>query len=290
MAKSSSKPRKGRSEKNPKDEQRQRIVTMQALQDLSSDDDGELPPESKWGKDALALKAAIEAGTFDAAVIRGKEEEEGAPFEEVELDDDDEVDDEDEGDESFEKNEQNDVEDDIESDSDKANDGEGSDIDENDEEDDAEGIENDLDNTDEIDTNEKIGNDDSDMEEEEVVSDDDEDEGDFPTRSSEYQATQGKALRIVATSLTAEKKNWPWAETFAIIPPTILPFSDTKDVEGGGPALGVHDDLQREVAFYDLALEAALEAKKRCQIAGIPFTRPDDFFAEMVKTDGTYRC
>ena len=51
--------------------------------------------------------------------------------------------------------------------------------------------------------------------------------------------------------------------------------------------LGIHDDLQREVAFYDVALEAVLEAKVLCHKAGIPFTRPDDFFAEMVKTDGT---
>ena len=48
----------------------------------------------------------------------------------------------------------------------------------------------------------------------------------------------------------------------------------------------IHDDLKREVAFYDTALEAVHLARGECERAGIPFTRPDDFFAEMIKTDG----
>ena len=50
----------------------------------------------------------------------------------------------------------------------------------------------------------------------------------------------------------------------------------------------VHDDLKREVAFYDNAMEAVRIARKQCEHAGIPFTRPEDFFAEMIKSDGEY--
>ncbi|OEU16528.1 eukaryotic rRNA processing, partial [Fragilariopsis cylindrus CCMP1102] len=49
--------------------------------------------------------------------------------------------------------------------------------------------------------------------------------------------------------------------------------------------LDIHDDLKREVAFYNTALEAVNLARPKCQEFGIPFSRPEDFFVEMVKTD-----
>ena len=71
-----------------------------------------------------------------------------------------------------------------------------------------------------------------------------------------------------------------WVETFDIMSTDPLPFNDkyTK--------LDVHDDLKREVAFYNMALKAVHEAKEKCKAANVLFTRPDDFFAEMMKTDG----
>ncbi|KAG0008196.1 rRNA-processing protein and EBNA1-binding protein ebp2, partial [Podila clonocystis] len=45
------------------------------------------------------------------------------------------------------------------------------------------------------------------------------------------------------------------------------------------------DDLTREVAFYDQALEAAMLGRERIKKEGGVFERPDDYFAEMVKTD-----
>jgi rRNA-processing protein EBP2 len=47
----------------------------------------------------------------------------------------------------------------------------------------------------------------------------------------------------------------------------------------------IHDDLQRELAFYQQALDAAQLAKKQLNALKVPFTRPSDYFAEMVKTD-----
>ncbi|KAJ2521049.1 RRNA processing protein [Coemansia sp. RSA 1939] len=45
------------------------------------------------------------------------------------------------------------------------------------------------------------------------------------------------------------------------------------------------DDLDRELKFYQQALEAVTRAKVNIKEAGIPFSRPDDYFAEMVKSD-----
>ena len=47
----------------------------------------------------------------------------------------------------------------------------------------------------------------------------------------------------------------------------------------------VNDDLNRELAFYKQALDASEEARKLLTKEGVLFTRPNDYFAEMVKTD-----
>lgn len=47
----------------------------------------------------------------------------------------------------------------------------------------------------------------------------------------------------------------------------------------------VNDDLTRELAFYTQALEGAREAFGKFQSMGLPFLRPSDYYAEMVKSD-----
>ena len=47
----------------------------------------------------------------------------------------------------------------------------------------------------------------------------------------------------------------------------------------------INDDLTRELAFYSQCLTAATTARTLLQKEGIPFTRPTDYFAEMVKND-----
>lgn len=47
----------------------------------------------------------------------------------------------------------------------------------------------------------------------------------------------------------------------------------------------IDDDTQRELAFYNQALESVLYYKKEFENVGLQFTRPDDYFAEMVKSD-----
>ncbi|KAF3433111.1 hypothetical protein FNV43_RR24213 [Rhamnella rubrinervis] len=47
----------------------------------------------------------------------------------------------------------------------------------------------------------------------------------------------------------------------------------------------VNDDLARELAFYTQALEGTRQAFQKLQSMGLPFLRPADYYAEMVKTD-----
>ncbi|KAI3517597.1 hypothetical protein L1887_16812 [Cichorium endivia] len=47
----------------------------------------------------------------------------------------------------------------------------------------------------------------------------------------------------------------------------------------------VNDDLARELAFYTQALEGTREAFLKFQTMNLPFLRPSDYYAEMVKTD-----
>ena len=120
---------------------------------------------------------------------------------------------------------------------------------------------------------------------------DEEEEDEENPKSEKYKRLEdnnnvnSKALGVVTAELAATHAKLPWAETFVIIPPTPLPFGENGDKEAN--PLDIHDDLKREVAFYNTALEAVHQARDACKKANVPFSRPDDFFAEMVKTDGT---
>ena len=43
--------------------------------------------------------------------------------------------------------------------------------------------------------------------------------------------------------------------------------------------------MNRELAFYSQSLSAVQEARNLLKAEGVPFTRPRDYFAEMVKAD-----
>ncbi|KAI9219786.1 eukaryotic rRNA processing [Blastocladiella britannica] len=78
---------------------------------------------------------------------------------------------------------------------------------------------------------------------------------------------------IASLAEFALPKNVPVIELVAITSPTPTEIAD------------VADDLKRELAFYNQAHAAVLVARRAILAAGIPFSRPDDYFAEMVKTD-----
>jgi rRNA-processing protein EBP2 len=65
------------------------------------------------------------------------------------------------------------------------------------------------------------------------------------------------------------------------------PFSEHNSLVSSVP-LDVpdpNDDLNRELAFYKVCQSAADSARSLLKKEDIPFTRPGDYFAEMVKTD-----
>jgi len=67
--------------------------------------------------------------------------------------------------------------------------------------------------------------------------------------------------------------NLPWIETQTIVSQQTV---DIKDI---------NNDLERELVFYKQALDAARLGKEKVLATGLPFSRPDDYFAEMVKSD-----
>jgi rRNA-processing protein EBP2 len=253
-------------------------ITMKDLEEISSDeDDGEMPPEELWGDDAKALKRAIEGGAFDK-LLTNTQDDNDEEFEDIEMDDEDETKDEVSNIDSDDSEgvEQKEIRDEVQINSERAIDSKLVDQDqqintENRMEDEKEDDAGDNDENQSLTTDNQQN----------CLTEND--SGSKNALSQENSNVSTKAMRFVTDSLQAEKRGWPWAETFDIIVPTPLPFGDDELADN---QISVHDDLKREVAFYDIALTAVLDAKKKCLEAGIPFTRPDDFFAEMVKSDG----
>ena len=77
------------------------------------------------------------------------------------------------------------------------------------------------------------------------------------------------------------------AEKSIALPMPTLAFSEHQTIlASSDPAIAdVNDDLNRELAFYKQCLDAAAEARILLRREGVLFTRPSDYFAEMVKTD-----
>jgi Eukaryotic rRNA processing protein EBP2 len=287
-----------------------RITIKDVLQEPPSDDSSassEMPPESEWDEQALLLKQKIESGGFDHLLDQKSKrrqqskgavdgDEDSSSIEEVDLDAEDERSRRSEREESEEEKEDGDDEE-----VDAADDGslEASEDDASDEEEhedgDAtgEGQEEDGSSEEEIETGKGNGDDEeNESSDEEEESDDNDDRA---TRLSKKNHISSKALHVVTESLQARKREWPWAETFDVISSDPLPFDRKRVTDDDGAVehevVDIHDDLKREVAFYDIALAAVKKAREQCSAAQILFSRPEDFFAEMVKTDGTSnRC
>lgn len=65
-----------------------------------------------------------------------------------------------------------------------------------------------------------------------------------------------------------------------------MPWIETLDMCEVPLALDdVHDDLKREVCFYNNTLAAVKSSKEMLKNLGVAYKRPLDYFAEMLKTD-----
>ncbi|KAI0544381.1 eukaryotic rRNA processing protein EBP2-domain-containing protein [Xylaria curta] len=78
---------------------------------------------------------------------------------------------------------------------------------------------------------------------------------------------------------------------FAIATDDSTPFASHQSLTSQEPTADVigedlMDDIKRELAFYAQALDAAKRGRALLKAEGVPFSRPTDYFAEMVKDDG----
>lgn len=271
-------PAKGKHDKDVnKKKKRANSLTLEAVEAISSSDEGSVDQSNKsWNEKAEALKKKITERAFDKIIAKDDDkiqesDEDDESIEEVVLGSEDS-----EEEQNDNKEEQNSEDEDSEEDINQENRKSEMKQAPKDTKDESP-IDNDSDSSDKA-------SDDKDEDNQKEQNEDSEDEENESQSETHLFDTNSKALLAKTEELLGQKKGLPWAETFDIVPSTPLPFG-TKDAETG-TTIDVHDDLKREVAFYDIAMEAVEMARNECKKIGIPFSRPEDFFAEMVKSDG----
>lgn len=127
---------------------------------------------------------------------------------------------------------------------------------------------------------------DSDSEEEDQPNGD-EDEEDIPLSDIESLASEDRADVIPHQRLTIDNTSALLRSLKSFALPSSLPFSAVQSITSAEPVevADVEDDLKREEVFYNQSLEAVTEARIRLKKEGVPFSRPTDYFAEMVKSE-----
>ena len=106
---------------------------------------------------------------------------------------------------------------------------------------------------------------------------------DLETFSEDEEGDVIPHQRLTINNISALIKAW---KSIAI-PLSNVPFSEHQSVTSAAQIsiLNVNDDLDRELAFYKQCLDATNEARTLLKTERVAFTRPVDYFAEMVKTD-----
>ncbi|KAF4120145.1 rRNA-processing protein EBP2 [Geosmithia morbida] len=133
--------------------------------------------------------------------------------------------------------------------------------------------------------------DEKDEEDEEEEEEEEEDEEDIPISDLEDLDDEDKEDLIPHTRLTINNTSALLAALTRIGIPTdsSVPFATHQTVMSAEPTAAsipdVSDDLQRELAFYTQSLEAVRKGRTKLLSEGVPFSRPKDYFAEMVKED-----
>ena len=122
-----------------------------------------------------------------------------------------------------------------------------------------------------------------DLEEEDAEDDEDIPISDIESLASEELADVTPHQRLTINNTTALIK----AQKSIALPFSTLSFSDHQSITTSTPVVipDINDDLTRELAFYKQCLDAANEARKLLRKENFPFSRPNDYFAEMVKSD-----
>lgn len=123
--------------------------------------------------------------------------------------------------------------------------------------------------------------------------DDDDEDSDIALSDLDDMAESDREDLYVQTRLTINNQPALLAalKRIAIARDTpTTPFSTHHVVVSSEPTAGkiedISDDLQREQELFSQCLEAAKRARALLRKEGAPFSRPKDYFAEMVKDDG----
>ncbi|GIZ45163.1 hypothetical protein CKM354_000834400 [Cercospora kikuchii] len=164
----------------------------------------------------------------------------------------------------------------------KEEDAEGWETDESEDEEDANGGVEIGPLSDESESESEIENDAADDDE-----DDDEDEEDIPLSDLESLASEDKEDVVPHQRLTINNTAALARSLKSIALPADLPFSAVQAITSEEPVqiADVEDDLNRELAFYRQSLNAVAAARSKLKAEGVPFSRPTDYFAEMVKSE-----
>ena len=127
---------------------------------------------------------------------------------------------------------------------------------------------------------------DRDEDEDEEMGTDDEEE-DIALSDLESVASEDKGDIIPHQRLTINNTTALTKAYKSIALSSKLPFSENQVVISDGPIEieDVEDDLNRELAFYKQSMEAVTKARGLLKKEGQAFSRPADYFAEMVKSD-----
>lgn len=127
--------------------------------------------------------------------------------------------------------------------------------------------------------------------EDEDEDEEDEEEEDIPVSDLEDLDDEDKEDLIPHTRLTINNTSALLAALNRIALPTdkSAAFATHQTVVASEPTADsipdISDDLQRELAFYSQSLEAVRQGRSKLRAEGVPFSRPKDYFAEMVKED-----
>ena len=116
---------------------------------------------------------------------------------------------------------------------------------------------------------------------------DEEAEEDIALSEIESLASEDKGDIIPHQRLTINNTAALLRSLKSFVLPSSLPFSASQSVTSAEPIeiKDPEDDLTRELAFYKQSLDAVKEGRERLKKEGVPFARPADYFAEMVKSE-----
>ncbi|THV66652.1 hypothetical protein D6D02_09667 [Aureobasidium pullulans] len=125
------------------------------------------------------------------------------------------------------------------------------------------------------------------LDDEDEEDDEDEDEEDVPLSDLESVASEDKGDIIPHQRLTINNTAALLRAVKSFALSSKLPFSENQVIISDAPTdiPDIDDDLNRELAFYKQSLDAVTKARGLLKKEGVPFSRPADYFAEMVKSD-----